>query len=74
MTADVLTEKLKNIKMLILDVDGVLAAGIIMGDDGSEFKSFCGQDGSGIKYWRRSGHKVAIITGRESGCVARRRR
>ena len=58
---------LKDIQMLVLDVDGVLTDGaLIINGDGSESKSFCSLDGHGIKMWRRAGLKVAFLSGRES--------
>jgi 3-deoxy-D-manno-octulosonate 8-phosphate phosphatase (KDO 8-P phosphatase) len=63
----------KNIKLLILDVDGVLTdGGIILGNDGSEYKSFHVRDGHGIKMLIKAGLHVAIITGRHSMVVSRR--
>ena len=57
--------KLNDIKMLILDVDGVLTNGAIMiNDDGVESKMFNVLDGHGVKLWQRAGNKVAIISGR----------
>ena len=54
-----------NIKLLILDVDGVLTDGsIIINDDGSESKTFNVYDGQAIKLWQRAGLKTAIISGR----------
>lgn len=66
-----MTEKhkaaLSEIKMLILDVDGVLTDGTIMiNADGSESKRFNLLDGHGIKMWHRAGLKSAIISGRQS--------
>ena len=59
--------KAKKIKLLIMDVDGVLTDGkIIIGSSGEEFKNFHVQDGTGIRLWIRAGFKAAIITGRES--------
>jgi 3-deoxy-D-manno-octulosonate 8-phosphate phosphatase (KDO 8-P phosphatase) len=60
----------KNIKLLILDVDGVLTDGqIIFGHDGELMKNFHSQDGLGITAAHRAGLKTAIITGRESQIV-----
>ena len=60
-------QNLENIKMLILDVDGVLTDGtIVINADGSESKFFNSLDGHGIKMWQRSGLGVAILSGRES--------
>jgi 3-deoxy-D-manno-octulosonate 8-phosphate phosphatase (KDO 8-P phosphatase) len=55
------------IKLLILDVDGVLTDGtIVINADGSESKIFDVHDGHGIKMWSRAGFIVAIISGRQS--------
>ena len=62
-----------NIKMLILDVDGVLTDGaIILDNEGNEYKSFNVRDGHGIKMLIHAGIHVAIITGRHSKVVERR--
>jgi 3-deoxy-D-manno-octulosonate 8-phosphate phosphatase (KDO 8-P phosphatase) len=63
----------KNIKFLILDVDGVLTdGGIILDNEGNEFKTFHVRDGHGIKMLIRAGIQVAVITGRHSRVVERR--
>jgi 3-deoxy-D-manno-octulosonate 8-phosphate phosphatase (KDO 8-P phosphatase) len=63
-------EKLKKIKLLILDVDGVMTdGGIIMDSEGRELKKFNVRDGHGIKVLQRYGIQVAIITGRKSKVV-----
>lgn len=63
-------EKLKGIKILILDVDGVMTDGrIIMDSEGREIKNFNVRDGHGIKILQRFGIKVAILTGRKSKVV-----
>jgi 3-deoxy-D-manno-octulosonate 8-phosphate phosphatase (KDO 8-P phosphatase) len=63
----------RGIRLLILDVDGVLTDGrIILDNDGNEYKAFHVRDGHGIKMLIRSGVKVAIITGRHSKVVERR--
>ena len=63
----------RNIKLLILDVDGVLTDGSITLDNkGNEYKSFHVRDGHGIKMLLRAGIEVAILTGRESKVVERR--
>lgn len=60
-------DNLKEIKLLAMDVDGVLTDGtIIISSDGVESKSFNFLDGHGIKMWQRTGMKVALISGRES--------
>jgi 3-deoxy-D-manno-octulosonate 8-phosphate phosphatase (KDO 8-P phosphatase) len=68
-------EKAKNVKLLILDVDGVLTDGrIVIDDRGVETKCFDVRDGHGIKMLKRANIDVAIITGRESQVVSHRAR
>lgn len=58
---------LADIKLLVLDVDGVLTDGtVIINADGSESKFFNSLDGHGIRMWRRAGLKVAFLSGRRS--------
>jgi len=66
-------EKLVRIKMLLLDVDGVLTDGrVIISDSGEETKAFDVRDGHGLKLLQRAGLEVGIITGRSSRVVAHR--
>ena len=66
-------EKAKKIKLLILDVDGVLTDGKLFFDnEGNEYKSFHARDGHGIKLLRQTGVEVAVISGRKSNSVALR--
>lgn len=61
------------IRLLVLDVDGVLSDGkLIFSNSGEELKSFSTLDGQGIKMLQRSGIDVGIITGRRSQIVAKR--
>ncbi|MBN7795346.1 KdsC family phosphatase [Parahaliea mediterranea] len=61
------------VRLLALDVDGVLTDGsIYYGNDGEELKAFSIKDGLGIKLLQRAGVEVVIITGRQSRIVARR--
>lgn len=63
----------KQLKLLVLDVDGVMTDGrIILSASGEETKFFCVKDGSGMKFWKRLGGTLAIITGRKSDIVANR--
>ena len=65
-----MNEKIKRVRMLILDVDGVLTNGqIFFGNEGELFKQFNVQDGMGISLFRQAGHKTAVITGRTSDIV-----
>lgn len=62
--------KAEKIKLLIMDVDGVMTDGsIILDNEGNEFKRFNVRDGHGIKLLQRYGIEVAIITGRMSKVV-----
>jgi len=59
-----------DIKLLAMDVDGVLTDGVIVvHPDGSESKNFHVHDGAWIRIWKRMGLKTAIITGRECPAV-----
>ncbi len=61
------------IKLLLLDVDGVLTDGrLYFSNQGDELKTFSTLDGHGIKMLQKSGVKVGIITGRTSNLVAKR--
>ncbi|MFQ3309487.1 MAG: 3-deoxy-D-manno-octulosonate 8-phosphate phosphatase (KDO 8-P phosphatase) [Polaribacter sp.] len=63
----------KNIKLLLLDVDGVLTDGkLYYGNSGEELKAFNIQDGLGIKLLQQAGIQVGIITGRVSALLQRR--
>jgi 3-deoxy-D-manno-octulosonate 8-phosphate phosphatase (KDO 8-P phosphatase) len=62
--------KAKKIKLLLLDVDGVLTDGrIILDNQGNELKAFHVRDGHGIKMAQQAGIIVGIITGRTSEVV-----
>ncbi len=72
-TASSYRARLKSIKMLLLDVDGVMTdGGIYFAERGDEMKKFNIQDGYGIVKLQRRGIMVAIITGRTSDLVRRR--
>jgi 3-deoxy-D-manno-octulosonate 8-phosphate phosphatase (KDO 8-P phosphatase) len=69
----IIVEKAKKIKMLVLDVDGVLTDGKLFFDnDGNEYKAFHARDGHGLKLLRHTGVEVAVISGRNSPIVAQR--
>ncbi len=64
---------LANIRLLVMDVDGVLTNGTVMiNGDGSEGKLFNLQDGHGIRMWQKAGLKVAFLSGRFSEATKRR--
>jgi 3-deoxy-D-manno-octulosonate 8-phosphate phosphatase (KDO 8-P phosphatase) len=66
----ILAQRLKRIRMLLLDVDGVLTnGGIFLGSGEQEFKQFHVQDGMGITLAQMGGLKIGIITGRVSESV-----
>ena len=68
-----LIDKFKNIKLLLLDVDGVLTDGSIIYDDaGSQIKVFNVRDGMGIRLLMLSGVQVGIATGRRSKALLHR--
>lgn len=68
-------ERMRNIRLLLLDVDGVLTDGRIIYDhNGVETKQFHVRDGHGLKLLQRAGIQVGIITGRQSEVVALRAR
>jgi 3-deoxy-D-manno-octulosonate 8-phosphate phosphatase (KDO 8-P phosphatase) len=61
------------VRLLLLDVDGVLTDGrIILDDHGVETKHFHVRDGSALALWRRLGLRAGVLTGRSSQVVARR--
>ena len=67
------TANFTEIKMLILDVDGVLTDGtLVIHSDGGESKYFNTLDGHGIRMWQRAGLKVALLSGRASEPTRRR--
>ncbi|MEE8400473.1 MAG: HAD-IIIA family hydrolase [Desulfobacterales bacterium] len=65
--------KLKQIELLILDVDGVLTDGsIVYSDSGEELKTFNAKDGLGLRLLQDAGIMVSIVTGRRSEALAHR--
>lgn len=72
-TRDRFHDRMQRIKLIILDVDGVLTDGrIVFGSDRLEIKSFHVRDGHGIKLAMRRGLEFALVTGRTSDIVPRR--
>ena len=66
-------DKLLNIRLLAMDVDGVLTRGdIIYSDNGEELKMFNIQDGLGLALSKHAGLITAIVTGRISSAIKRR--
>ncbi|MEW5895714.1 MAG: HAD hydrolase family protein [Candidatus Omnitrophota bacterium] len=65
-----MNDLLKKIKVLIMDVDGVLTDGkIVLDSNGNELKFFCVKDGFGLTRWRSHGKHTAIISARFSKSV-----
>lgn len=66
-------KRLRIIKLLLLDVDGVMTDGsIIYNSIGEEIKVFCVRDGLGIRMLMESGINVGVVTGRSSDALNHR--
>lgn len=64
---------MRNIKYLVIDVDGTLTdGGIYYDENGNELKKFCTKDAAGFLAAHHLGIKIMVLTGRE--CVATTRR
>jgi len=62
-----LKDKIKNILLIVSDVDGVLTDGtIFVGADGTEFKQFNVEDGTGAAFARLASIPIVLISGRKS--------
>jgi 3-deoxy-D-manno-octulosonate 8-phosphate phosphatase (KDO 8-P phosphatase) len=77
--APAVAARAKKIRVLLMDVDGVLTDGRIwllsLGDGtASEIKGFSAYDGAGLKLARAAGLRTGIITGRSSAAVTQRAR
>jgi len=73
--ADDLSARLKPLRLMAFDVDGILTDGKLhYTDDGVETKTFHALDGQGMNMLREAGMKLAIITSRRSPLVERRAR
>lgn len=61
------------IKLLVMDIDGVMTDGhIVYGDYGDEIKFFDSQDGFGLALLKQAGIKTAMISSRKSKVNVRR--
>jgi 3-deoxy-D-manno-octulosonate 8-phosphate phosphatase (KDO 8-P phosphatase) len=68
-------ERAKKVRLLLLDVDGVMTDGRLGFDGaGRESKFFYARDGIGIKLLQRAGLRVGILSGRKAGVVELRAR
>ncbi len=66
-------QRAANIRLLALDVDGVLTDGsLLYNESGEQLKRFNALDGHGLKMLKQSGIRVALITGRSGPIVTRR--
>ncbi len=62
-----LTARARSVRLLVLDVDGVLTDGrLYYADDGVELKAFDIQDGLGMRMLSATGVAIAIVSGRRS--------
>lgn len=67
---DALHARLAQVKLLLVDVDGVLTeGGVTWTNEGIEQKTFHIRDGLGIRLWQRAGGRTGIVTGRASRVV-----
>ncbi len=65
--------KLGQIKLLLLDVDGVLTDGqITYTDSGEQIKSFSSKDGLGLRLLMDNNIRIGIVTGRKSDALGHR--
>lgn len=70
---DLMNKYAAKIKMAIFDVDGVMTdGGMIMDQDGKEYKVFNAKDGQGLVMLNKAGVKTVIITAKESLMVQKR--
>ena len=66
-------DRLKTVRLLLMDVDGVLTDGrIVYDDNGREIKSFSVRDGLGLRLLMDAGIQVGVITGRRSEALCHR--
>jgi 3-deoxy-D-manno-octulosonate 8-phosphate phosphatase (KDO 8-P phosphatase) len=73
MLSEELCDKMRRIRILILDVDGVLTdGGIFIDDEGRETKRFDVRDGHGLKMLMRCDVEIILLTGRTSKAVEHR--
>jgi len=73
LSAEEFALRASRLKLLVLDVDGVLTDGTVwIGSDGHEAKAFSIRDGASIAWAQRSGLEVALLSGRPSDATTRR--
>src|SRR5690242_19610848 len=65
---------MRNIKLLLMDCDGVLTDGrLYFSARGEELKVFHVRDGQGLALWHQAGFESGIISGRDAGDIIRKR-
>ena len=70
---EVALKKLKHIRLIITDVDGVLTdGGLYYGPDGESLKRFHARDGLGVRLLQQAGIQVAVLSGRDRPALRRR--
>jgi 3-deoxy-D-manno-octulosonate 8-phosphate phosphatase (KDO 8-P phosphatase) len=68
-----LADRARRVRLVLLDVDGVLTdATILLADDGAEQKRFSIRDGTAVVWAQGAGLTVALLSGRQSAATARR--
>lgn len=66
---------LEELRLIVLDVDGVLTDGtVLLGAGDEELKAFHTRDGAGLAMWREAGLSTTFLTGRGGEAVRRRAR
>lgn len=70
---DQLRQRIQRIRLVFMDVDGVLTdGGLYYGNSGERMKKFYVKDGTGIRLLSLAGYEVVFITGLESALVRHR--
>lgn len=64
--------KIDNLKLLIMDVDGVLTDGMYYFENGLIAEKFDAKDAVGIKLWKNKGLKTMILTGSDFKLIEKR--
>ncbi len=68
-----LRDRIKRLKLLLMDVDGVLTGGsLIYTEEGESLKVFNVHDGLGIKKLQKEGIRTGVISGRQSEALRKR--
>ena len=68
--SDDILERMRRLKLMIFDVDGVLTDGTLyFSESGAELKAFNARDGHGLKMLKESGVEIAILSARRSRAV-----